>query len=177
SRNIYGSFMVLGAVTAVFGAYVVGASRDLGYASLANLMGFGRRSYLRLSILAPSIAYITIASSSLAIIAPVMVDFNLLKYWQVPIAVALIAATVLSVQLAIAMIMTHIAANTYRGLILTLITIYILGTIGAHEKLIVKPGEMEPLNELLIRIAGVTLAAIITLAITYAIIERRTTTR
>ncbi len=177
SRNIFRSFLVLGAVSAVFGAYVVGASRDLGYSSLANLMGLGRRSYLRLSILAPIVIYLIVPSVTAALIAPLLKDYNLMRYWQTPAATALIVMTVLAVQLAIAMILTHIAANTYRGIILTLITIYILGIVGAHEKLIVKPGEMEPLNEFLLRIAGIAAIAIAVLAVAYMIVERRTTTR
>ncbi|MDM7276007.1 MAG: hypothetical protein P3X22_007855 [Thermoprotei archaeon] len=177
SRSIERSFLVLGAVTAVFGAYIVGASRDLGYSSLANLMGIGRRAYLRLSILAPITVYILIPSIATAIIAPPLRDYNFMRYWQVPIAIVLIVLTVLAVQLSIAIILTHIAANTYRGLILTLIALYLLGIMGAHERLIVISREMESLNELLMRIAGVAVIAIIVLAIAYMIVERRTTTR
>ncbi|MDM7274685.1 MAG: hypothetical protein P3X22_000965 [Thermoprotei archaeon] len=177
SRIIGGSFLVLGAVTAVFGAYVVGASRDFGYSSLANLMGVGRRRYLRFSILTPIIVYLLVPSLASAIIIPPLVDYNLLEYWQVPVALALITMTILAVQLAISILLTHVAANTYRGLILTLIAVYAIGMARLQDKLIVISREMESLNELLMRIAGVAVIAIIVLAIAYMIVERRTTTR
>ncbi|MDM7276014.1 MAG: hypothetical protein P3X22_007890 [Thermoprotei archaeon] len=120
SRNIAKSFLVLGAVTAVFGAYIVGASRDLGYSSLANLMGIGRRRYLRLSILAPTIVYLVVPTVAVALIVPLLKDYRMLKYWQAPVGVALIVMAFLAVRLAIAVLLTHIAANTYRGLILTI---------------------------------------------------------
>jgi hypothetical protein len=76
--NIIESFLLIGVITAVAGAYIVGMGRDQGYSALSTLLNIGRRTYIRALTLYPLILYQTSIVPGL-LIAMALIDINLLK--------------------------------------------------------------------------------------------------
>jgi hypothetical protein len=174
--NIIESFLLIGVITAVAGAYIVGMGRDQGYSALSTLLNIGRRTYIRALTLYPLILYQTSIVPGL-LIAMALIDINLLKYWKLLIASTLIILAVVQIQLTITMITTYILGNTYRGIIAaTAILLLLTTTLGLHKNLANIIGK-EAIDEVLVAAAITVLVTSIILTIAYLIIESRMTTR
>ena len=173
--NIIESFLLIGVITAVAGAYIVGMGRDQGYSALSTLLNIGRRTYIRALTLYPLILYQTSIVPGL-LIAMALIDINLLKYWKLLIASTLIILAVVQIQLTITMITTYILGNTYRGIIAATAILLLTTTLGLHKNLANIIGK-EAIDEVLVAAAITVLVTSIILTIAYLIIESRMTTR
>jgi hypothetical protein len=132
--SIMESFLLLGAVTAIAGSYMVGMGRDQGYTALSTLVGLGRRAYIRALTLYPLILY-QMATIPGSMVALALIDPNLIRYWKLVVATTLIALAVVQVQLTIAILATYILANTYRGVIAAIATLLLITTVGSHNNI------------------------------------------
>lgn len=175
-RDIVESFILLGVVTTITGAYLIGMGRDQGYSSLPNLLGIGRRSYIRAQVLHPTILYLA-STTPATIIALSLIDPNLLKYWKIIATANLLILSIIELQLTIALLATYILANTYRGIVTTLAILTLTTTIGAHKSIWGAIGNAETLNQALTVATTLTLITTVILIIAYIIIETRMPTR
>ncbi|MFZ8793179.1 MAG: hypothetical protein ACO2O2_04720 [Acidilobaceae archaeon] len=175
-NSIIESFLLLGAVTAIAGSYMVGMGRDQGYTALSTLVGLGRRAYIRALTLYPLTLY-QMATVPGSMVALALIDPNLIRYWKLVVATTLIALAVVQVQLTIAILATYILANTYRGVIATIATLLLITTIGIHNNIARIIQEKQLMNEILATTLALTIATTLALSIAYIIVETRMTVR
>ncbi len=173
--NIIESFLLIGVITAVAGAYIVGMGRDQGYSALSTLLNVGRRAYIRALTLYPLTLYQASTVPGL-LVAIALIDIHLLKYWKLVVATILVAIAVVQIQLTIAILTTYILGNTYRGIIATIAIQLLITTLGLHRNL-ADTVIRETINEILVAASITTLASTVTLALAYLTIETRMTTR
>jgi len=175
-RDITGSFSLVGLLTVIVGAYITGFSRDTGYAAIANLIGVDRRSYLKAQILYPAILYIACTGVLAPTITLTLVDYNLLKYWKIIAAGALLAVTMITPILTLTMLITYALSNTYRGLITTATIVIIASSLKVNNA-IENLASRESLNETLATLTITATIAIAAFIITYKLLESRMPTR
>jgi len=173
--NIIESFLLIGVITAVAGAYIVGMGRDQGYSALSTLLNIGRRTYIRALTLYPLILYQTSIVPGL-LIAMALIDINLLKILETINSINTNNTSSSTNQLTITMITTYILGNTYRGIIAATAILLLTTTLGLHKNLANIIGK-EAIDEVLVAAAITVLVTSIVLIIAYLIIESRMTTR
>ncbi len=138
-EGLLSAYLSLVPMSSLLASYTLAMEREQGFSLLSQLLGVNRSKYLVLRVVMPWILYVVIAGVSGIIGVTLLEPFLIIKSLAAIAYVALAASVLAGSQLLFSYIIASISRSAYRGLILSISTLYIFYIIGVHEYMIKAP--------------------------------------